>query len=222
MKERKILIFRSPVLRWLTETGILMLILCGLGGCGAQSKENQELAANVAYKAKVTTPIDSFDTALSQLRFENHQGTSVSLGDLSADYIALMLGFTQCPDVCPTGLMDWHRATSALKSEHSEKLQFVFLTVDPQRDTRDVLARYVPHFNPRFVGLRADPQNQSAALKALHAFARKVPGATPGYYTIDHTATVFLIDSKGNKIDEIRYGSDVESIIQQLENILDS
>lgn len=222
MKEQTPLSLSSSPLYRLAKFCIVTLILCGLSGCDTQSQQNHEAASEAADEAATDPPIDVATPVLSLLRFEDHRGSTLSLGDLSSRYIALMLGFTQCPDVCPTGLMNWNRVTSAIKREHSKKIQFVFLTVDPKRDTQDVLARYVPHFNPEFIGLRTDPATQSAALRALHGFARKVPSATPGQYTIDHTAAVFLIDLQGYKVDEISYSDDVETIVRRLEKIFNS
>jgi len=143
-----------------------------------------------------------------------------ALAAFEDEHVAVMLGFTQCPDVCPTALRQWQRATRSLSAEELEGFRLVFVTVDPERDTRPVLERYVAFFDPAFAALRAEGDELRELLSALHAYARKVPSSTPGRYSMDHTASVFLLDRDGRLVDELRHGTAPDEIARRLRRVL--
>jgi protein SCO1/2 len=123
-------------------------------------------------------------------------GQARTLADYRGKVVAVFFGYTQCPDVCPTTLAALAEASRALGAD-ADKLQVVFITVDPDRDTAALLAQYVPAFNPRFVGLRGDAAATERVAREFKVIYQKVAGATPDRYTMDHSAGVFLFDPAG-------------------------
>jgi protein SCO1/2 len=124
----------------------------------------------------------------------DHTGRPFTAADLNSRPTLLVFGFTHCPDVCPTSL---GYVTSVLEAlgPQAEAVRPVFLTVDPERDTTAVMAEYVAHFDRRIVGLTGTPEEVAKATKDLGAYARKV--SQDGGYTMDHTATMLLLDGAG-------------------------
>lgn len=125
----------------------------------------------------------------------SHKGELVSDADLKGKPFALFFGFTHCPDVCPTTLWELSELMKALGPD-AEKLTVVFVTVDPERDTVDVLSNYLTSFDPRLVGLTGTPEQTESMIKLFRAYSKKVPTAGDGY-TMDHTATVYLMNREG-------------------------
>jgi len=123
-------------------------------------------------------------------------GRPRTLADYRGKVVAVFFGYTQCPDVCPTTLAALAEASRALAGD-ADKVQVVFITVDPDRDTAALLAQYVPAFDPRFVGLRGDAAATERVAREFKVIYQKVPGATPDRYTMDHSAGIFLFDRAG-------------------------
>jgi protein SCO1/2 len=123
-------------------------------------------------------------------------GHTRTLEDYRGKAVAVFFGYTQCPDVCPTTLAALADAMKKLGPE-SDRVQVLFITIDPERDTAELLAKYVPSFDPRFVGLRGDAAAIERTAKAFKVIYQKVPGRTPGTYTMDHSAGIYLFDPKG-------------------------
>jgi protein SCO1/2 len=129
-------------------------------------------------------------------RLVDHTGKTRTLADFRGKVVALFFGYTQCPDVCPTTLSELAAAMQKLGAD-ADRVQVLFVTVDPERDTPDLLARYVPAFNPSFLGLYGDAAATEATAKEFKILYQKQPGATPGAYTVDHSAGTFIYDSQG-------------------------
>jgi len=123
-------------------------------------------------------------------------GQPRTLADYRGKAVAVFFGYTQCPDVCPTTLAALAEATRSLGAD-ADKVQVVFITVDPDRDTAALLAQYVPAFDPRFVGLRGDAAATERVAREFKVIYQKVPGTTPDRYTMDHSAGIFLFDRAG-------------------------
>ena len=119
-----------------------------------------------------------------------------TLADYRGKAVAVFFGYTQCPDVCPTTLATLADAMKKLGPD-ADRVQVVFITVDPQRDTPELLAAYVPAFDARFVGLRGDAAATERTAREFKVIYQKVPGSAPGRYTIDHSAGTFLFDPQG-------------------------
>src|SRR4029450_10511260 len=116
----------------------------------------------------------------------DHNGKVRTLADYRGKAVVVFFGYTQCPDVCPTTLAALAEAMKALGPE-ADRVQVLFVTVDPDRDTPELLKAYVPAFDPRFVGLRGDAKATEAVAKEFKVVYQKVPGATPTTYTVDHS-----------------------------------
>ena len=123
-------------------------------------------------------------------------GKPRTLADYRGKAVVLFFGYTQCPDVCPTTLSTLAEAMKLLGPD-ADRVQGVFVTVDPERDTAELLKQYVPAFDPRFVGLRGDAAQVEAVAKEFRIIFQKVPGRTPETYTVDHSAGIFLFDPAG-------------------------
>lgn len=121
------------------------------------------------------------------------EGRVRRLEDFKGEVTLVFFGFTRCPDVCPTTLLRLRQARAALGPD-AGKLRVLLVSVDPERDTPAVLGAYVKNFDPSFVGLRPEPAQLEAVVKAFHAIAVKVPLGDGGDYTIDHSATLYVYD----------------------------
>lgn len=151
----------------------------------------------------------------------DHTGTPRTLADFKGKVTVLFFGFTQCPDVCPTTMTEMAAVVKALGAA-GDRVQVLFITVDPERDTQAVLAQYVPNFDQRFVGLYGDAAATEKVMKEFKIFAAKVPGKTAGAYTMDHTAGSYVFDAQGRIRLFIRHGQGAEPIVQDLKTLLDS
>jgi len=130
------------------------------------------------------------------LALTDHTGKPRTLDDWKGKIVAVFFGYAQCPDVCPT-TMSMLREVKEQLGPDGAKLQVVFVTVDPERDTQQVLSAYVPGFDPTFIGLRGDVDQTAAAAKEFKIFFAKSAGPTPTSYTVDHTSAVFVFDTQG-------------------------
>jgi protein SCO1/2 len=130
------------------------------------------------------------------LALTDHSGRARHLEDFRGKAVVLFFGFTHCPDVCPTTLAETAQVVKALGPE-ADKVQVLFVTVDPERDTRDVLAKYVTAFDPHFLGLYGDADATRRTAKEFKIYYEKRAGSTPGSYSMDHSAQTYVIDPQG-------------------------
>jgi protein SCO1/2 len=149
----------------------------------------------------------------------DHNGRKVSLADFRGKVVAIFFGFTQCPDVCPTTLSDMARVMKLLGPD-AARVQVLFVTVDPERDTPELLKAYVPQFDPRFLGLYGDAEATAKAAKDFKIFVQKRPGGAPGQYTIDHSAQTLVFDANGKVRLFLNYGMEPEKIASDLKALL--
>jgi protein SCO1/2 len=126
----------------------------------------------------------------------DHTGKTRKLADFRGKVVVIFFGFTQCPDVCPITLAEL-KAVKERLGEDGNRLQVLFVTVDPERDTQKVLADYVPAFDPSFLGLYGDMAATAKVAKDFRVFYQKSPGKTPDSYTVDHTAGSYVFDPQG-------------------------
>ena len=136
----------------------------------------------------------------------DHAGKARTLADFRGKVVVMFFGYTRCPDVCPTTLAELKAVKDQL-GEDGKRLQILFVTVDPERDTQKLLADYVPVFDPSFLGLSADPAATAKVAKDFRVFYQKVPGRTPDGYTVDHTAGSYVFDPQGRLRLFVRHGS---------------
>ena len=146
-------------------------------------------------------------------------GKPRTLADYRGKAVVLFFGYTQCPDVCPTTLSMLAGAMKALGAD-ADRVQVLFVTVDPERDTAELLRQYVPAFDPRFVGLRGDAAQTEAVAKEFRIIYQKVPGATPETYTVDHSAGLFLFDPAGRLRVYEGHGQPPETLAHDLRALL--
>jgi protein SCO1/2 len=149
----------------------------------------------------------------------DHTGAKRTLADYRGKVVVVFFGFTQCPDVCPTTLADMAEVKKRLGKD-GDALQGIFITVDPERDTQQLLARYVPGFDSSFVGLRGNVEETAAVAKEFKVFYQKVPGSTATSYTIDHTAGSYVFDRNGKIRLFVRHGTAVDSLEADLKRLL--
>jgi protein SCO1/2 len=142
-----------------------------------------------------------------------------TLADFRGKIAVVFFGFTQCPDVCPTTLAEIAQAKQLLGADGA-KVQGIFITVDPERDTPQVLKAYVANFGPDFVALRGTPEQIAAVAKDFKVYYKKVEGKTPGSYTMDHSAASFVYDTKGQLRLYTRYGGGPQPLAADLKQLL--
>jgi protein SCO1/2 len=124
------------------------------------------------------------------------EGNTRTLADFRGKAVVVFFGYTQCPDVCPTTLAALAEAMKQLGPD-AERVQVLFITVDPDRDTPDLLSKYVPAFDRRFLGLRGNAEETARTAKEFRILYQKQPGTSPGNYTMDHSAGTFIFDPQG-------------------------
>jgi protein SCO1/2 len=131
-----------------------------------------------------------------RLELTDHNGKPRRLEDFRGKAVVIFFGFTRCPDVCPTTLADAAQAMRQLGPD-ADRVQVLLVTVDPERDTQEALAKYVPAFDPRFLGLRGDLEATRQAAREFKVYFEKRPGKTPQDYSIDHSAQSYVLDPEG-------------------------
>jgi protein SCO1 len=155
------------------------------------------------------------------LSLPDAKGQPRTLADFKGKVVVVFFGYTQCPDVCPTTMAELAQVKKALGPD-GERVQGIFVTVDPQRDTPEVLTNYLASFDPSFVALRGTPEQTQAVAKEFKVFFAKVPGTTEGSYTVDHTAGSYILDANGNIRVFERYGGGVPALTADLKALLAS
>ena len=191
--------------RLLLLTGLAVLAGCERPGAGAKP---QFLAVDV-------TGAD-FGRSLS---LPDPSGRVWTLDDLKGKVTVLFFGYTQCPDVCPTTMAEL-AAVKKLLGKNGDRVQGVFITIDPERDTPEVLKNYVSSFDPNFIALRGTPEQTAAAAKEFKVFYAKVAGKSPGSYTMDHTAASYVLDADAKLRLFVRYGSGAAPLAADLKTLL--
>ena len=155
------------------------------------------------------------------LSLPDQNGQPRTLADFKGKVTVVFFGYTQCPDVCPTTMAELAQVKKALGKD-GERVQGVFVSIDPERDTPAVLKAYMAGFDPSFIALRGTPEQTTAAAKEFKVFFAKVPGRTDGAYTMDHTAGSYVFDTQGRVRLFIRYGTGAEPLIADLKALLAS
>jgi protein SCO1 len=149
----------------------------------------------------------------------DHTGKPRRLADFKGKVVVVFFGYTQCPDVCPTTMAEMASVMQKL-GPLADQVQVLFITLDPERDTQELLANYVPAFDKRFIGLRGTPDQTAKTAKEFKVFYAKVPGTDPGSYTIDHTAGSYVFDRDGRLRLFIRHGQGPDPIVHDLRQLL--
>lgn len=149
----------------------------------------------------------------------DHNGKPRTLADFKGKVVLMFFGYTQCPDVCPTTMAEMSAAMKELGPQ-ADQVQVLFVTVDPERDTQQLLAEYVPAFDKRFLGLYGTAEQTAAVGKEFKVYYAKVPGKTPGSYSMDHTAASYVFDKQGKIRLLVRAGQGPAPIVHDLKLLL--
>jgi len=149
----------------------------------------------------------------------DHNGKPRTLADFRGKVVVLFFGYTQCPDVCPTTMAELANVMKQLGPQ-ADQVQVLFVTLDPERDTPALLAQYVPAFDQRFLGLYGDAAATAKVAKEFKVFYSKVPGATPGSYTIDHMAGSYVFDREGRLRLFVRNGQNPAALVHDIRLLL--
>lgn len=142
-----------------------------------------------------------------------------TLADFKGKIAIVFFGFTQCPDVCPTTMAEMAQIKQMLGAD-GDRLQAIFVTVDPERDTPELLKAYMGNFDPGFVALRPTMEQLPKVAKDFKVFYKKVEGKTPGSYTMDHSAGSYVFDTQGRVRLYSRYGSGAEALASDIRLLL--
>lgn len=153
------------------------------------------------------------------LTLTDHTGKLRSMNDFKGKVVVLFFGYTHCPDVCPTTMNDL-KQTMKLLGDKANDVQVLFVTVDPERDTQEVLAQFVPGFDPRFIGLRGTVEEVAANLSEYKVYAAKVSEPGKSGYTMDHSAGLYVFDKTGAPRIYLGYGEKPENIAHDLRLLL--
>lgn len=184
----------------------LSALAATLAGCSPASPQFQSVDVTGADYAKGFALAD-------------HNGQARTLQDFKGKLVVVFFGFTQCPDVCPTAMNDLAEVRRQLGAD-GDKVQGVFVTVDPERDTPQVLKAYMANFDPSFVALRGTPEQLEAVAKDFKVYYKKVPGQSPGSYTMDHSAAHFVYDPQGRLRLYVRPGTNPKVLAEDLRLLL--
>ncbi len=189
------------MIRVLVLSLTLLLAACGSGAPGFHSSD-------------ITGADYARDFVLS-----DPSGRERRLGDFRGKAVAVFFGYTQCPDVCPTTLANMAEVMRQLGAD-AGRLQVIFVTLDPERDSPALLAQYVPAFDSRFLGLYGDAAATARVANDYKVFFQKREGPSPSSYTIDHTAATYIYDPQGRLRLYVRHGEKPENIVADLRQLL--
>ena len=152
---------------------------------------------------------------------KDHLGRNRTIKDFQGKIVTVFFGFTQCPEVCPTTMAEMSQVRKLLGSD-GDKLQVLFITVDPERDSPEIMKAYMTNFDPSFLALRPTPAELEQVAKDFKIYFKKAEGKTPGRYTMDHTAGSYIFDTKGRIRLFSRYGSGAEAVAEDIRQLLRS
>lgn len=195
------------MIRRITNFVGLILLVAAIAAC--ESKSKPDLVATDITGADFAQSIDLVD----------HTGKRRTLDEFKGKAIALFFGYTHCPDVCPTTMTDM-KQTMKLLGSRADELQVLFVTLDPERDTQEILAEFVPSFDKRFLGLRGTPEQIEATAKTFKIFSNKVNTDGKAGYTIDHSAGIYVFDKQGKIRLYVDYGEKPADIANDIKTIL--
>ena len=177
----------------------------------------------IAFKSVDITGADYAKDFSADGTMVDHNGQARSIKDFNGKVVVLFFGFTQCPDVCPTSMAELAEAKKQLEKNNKgdgDKVQGLFITIDPERDTLPILKAYMANFDPSFLAMRTTPDKLVDLAKNFKTYYKKVPGRTDTSYSMDHSAGSFVYDTKGNVRLYTRYGSGAEALASDITLLL--
>ena len=192
-----------------------LLLIVSLTACGSSANESGPSPTPLPGTV-FDPPIDVADFTLT-----DHTGEPFSLSELRGKVVMLFFGYTNCPDVCPTTLLEFKRVKEQL-GEDADQVAFVFISVDGARDTPERLAAYVHAFDPDFIGLTGEDAEIRTVGRDYGVFYQRVDYANPDNYLVDHTASSFAIGPEGRWRINFSYQSDPAGMATQIRRLLDA
>jgi protein SCO1/2 len=185
---------------------VFLLLVLSLTACGGPSFRGSVL----------DEPVNVPDWTLT-----DENGDLFRLSDQRGNVVLLFFGYTSCPDVCPTTLATWRKIHEAL-GDDAQRVRFVFVTVDPERDTAERLGMHVHAFNPDFIGLTGTPEELEPVYRAFDVYHEKdtSSGSALGYL-VNHTATTFVLDPQGQWRLRETYGTEAQDIVHDIQQLLE-
>lgn len=199
---------KRHALRLMAWSGLAALAGTGLAACSEKKPSFNAVDITGADYAKGFTLSDA-------------DGKQRTLADFKGKVVVMFFGYAQCPDVCPTTMSEMAQVKQQLGSD-GDKLQVLFVTVDPERDTPPVMKAYMGAFDPGFVALIPTPEQLPALAKDYKVYYKKVEGKTPTSYSMDHSAASFVYDTEGRLRLYARYGAGVPAMVSDLKALLKS
>ena len=197
----------------------LAVVLAAAALCAGLTACDKTTSAGSAPKITFRGADITGATYARTLSLPDIDGKPRTLADFKGKVTAVFFGYTQCPDACPTTMAELAQARKALGAD-GDKLQGVFVSLDPERDTPEILKSYMASFDPSFIALRGTAEQTKAAADEFKIFYAKVPGKVEGSYTLDHTAGTFLLDGNGNVRLFERYGAGVDALTADVKALL--
>ena len=197
---------RRIALEWIAKTSILTGVAGIFSGCSEQKPSFSAIDLTGADYARDFSLID-------------YNGQQRSLKDFAGRIVVVFFGYTQCPDVCPTTLTEMVEIKKVLGAD-SQKLQALFVTLDPERDTPEVLKAYMTNFDPGFLALVPRPDQLPALAKDFKVYYKRVEGKTPTSYTLDHSAGSYIYDTRGRLRLYTRYGTGAAPLAKDIQQLL--
>ena len=149
----------------------------------------------------------------------DHNGQPRTLADFKGKAVVIFFGFTQCPDVCPTSMTEMAQAKQLLGAD-GDRLQGLFISIDPERDTPEIMKAYMAAFDPSFLALYAKPEELPEVAKSFKIYYKKVVGSSPETYTMDHSAGSYVYDPQGRVRLYHRYGTGAQALADDLKKLL--
>lgn len=200
---------------------VLALALSACGGDGSTGGKAPGSGTAGAPRVEAFKAVDVTGARHAQ-RLEglvDPQGRERSLAEFRGKAVLVFFGFTQCPDVCPTTLAEAAEAVQLLGPD-ADRVQVLFVTLDPARDSPEVLSKYASSFDPRFIALRGDEARTREVAQHFKVFFEKVPGRAAGSYTLDHTAASYVFDPQGRLRLYVRHGQGAQALAHDLALLL--
>ena len=157
----------------------------------------------------------------SKMSLPDQNGKVRTMADFKGKVTVVFFGYTQCPDVCPTTMAELAQVKKSLGKD-GDRLQGVFITIDPERDTPELLKAYLTAFDPSFIALRGTIEQTAAAAKDFKVYYAKVPSKSADTYTMDHTAGSYVFDEAGRLRLFTKYGGGAEALAADLKNLIAS
>ncbi|MDD5181065.1 MAG: SCO family protein [Gallionellaceae bacterium] len=191
--------------------GLLLVCLSMSAMHGCKLQEAQQFKS---------TDISGIDSG-KDFRLTDHLGQQRALSDFKGKVVVLFFGYTHCPEACPNTLSELALVMKRLGPD-ADKIQVLFVTLDPERDTQAILSQYIPSFNPKFIALYGTPEQTAATAKEFRIFYNKEPGKSPGSYTLDHSVGTYIYDQSGKLRLHGSYGQGADALVHDIKLLLNS